>query len=79
MATLESVESIQEAALQLQPAAHAQLTHALVQSLASLPEAEVAMIWVAEAERRDAEMDLGQVQGVPGDEVFRRLHARYSK
>ena len=64
MATLESVESIQEAALQLQPAAHAQLTHALVQSLASLPEAEVAMIWVAEAERRHAEMDLGQVQGV---------------
>lgn len=79
MATSESIESIQQAALQLQPAARAQLTHALVQSLASLPEAEVAIIWVAEAERRDAEMDLGQVQGVPGDEVFRRLYARYSK
>ncbi len=79
MTTTQSVESIQKAALQLQPAARAQLTHALVQSLATLPESEVAKLWLAEAERRDAEMESGQVQGVPGDEVFRRLYARYNK
>lgn len=79
MTDTSTVKAIQEAALQLQPAARAQLTHALVQSLATLPESEVAKLWITEAERRDAELDSGQVQGIPGDEVFRRLHARYSK
>lgn len=79
MDTTRSIESIQQAALQLRPAARAQLTHALVQSLATLPEAEVSELWLAEAERRDAEMESGQVQGIPGEEVFRRLYARYRK
>ena len=75
----QSIEAIQKAALQLQPAARAQLTHALIQSLATLSEPEVAKLWLAEAGRRDAEMDSGQVPGIPGDEVFRRLYARYRK
>lgn len=79
MTTALSIESIQQAALQLQPAARAQLTHALVQSLATLPESEISELWLAEAERRDAEMESGQVVGIPGEEVFRRLRARYSK
>ena len=79
MATALSIESIQQAALGLQPAARAQLTHALVQSLARLPESEISGLWLAEAERRDAEMESGQIAGVPGDEVFRRLYARYDK
>jgi len=79
MAITSTVESIEQAALQLQPAARAQLTHALIQSLASLPDAEVGELWLAEAERRDAEMESGQVQGIPGDEVFSRLRARYGK
>lgn len=79
MATTLTVEAIKQAALQLQPEARAQLTHALVQSLATLPESEVAKLWATEAERRDAELESGQVQGVPGAEVFRRLCARYSK
>lgn len=77
MATLLSVETLEQAALELQPEARAQLTHTLVQSLAALSESEVAELWLSEAERRDAEMESGQVRGVPGDEVFRRLRARY--
>lgn len=79
MANTLTIESIQKAALQLQPAARAQLTHTLVQSLAALPESEVAQLWHAEAERRDAEMESGQVAGIPGEEVFHRLYARYRK
>ncbi len=79
MATIPSIESVQEAALQLQPAARAALTHALVESLTALPEAQVAELWLDEAERRDAEMDSGRVVGIPGEEVFRRLYARYRK
>lgn len=78
MATQE-IESIQKAALQLKPAARAALTHALVQSLAALSEAQVAELWLDEAERRDAEMESGKIPGIPGEEVFRRLYARYSK
>ena len=78
MATQE-IESIQQAALQLQPGARVALTHALVQSLAALSEAQVAELWLEEAERRDAEMESGQVVGIPGEEVFRRLYARYRK
>ena len=79
MATALSLESIQQAALQLQPSARVHLTHSLVQSLSSLPESEVAQLWLAEAERRDAEMDSGQVAGIAGEEVFRRIKARYSR
>jgi putative addiction module component (TIGR02574 family) len=79
MTTALSIESIQQAALQLRPAARAQLTHTLVQSLATLPESEISELWLAEAERRDAEMESGHVVGIPGEEVFRRLHARYGK
>ena len=79
MAIVKTVESVQQAALHLQPAARAKLTHDLVQSLASLPESEVAELWLAESEHRDAEMESGQVTGISGEEVFRRLYARYKR
>ena len=79
MANTLTIESIEQAALQLQPDARVQLTHFLVQSLASLPEADFAELWLAEAECRDAEMETGQVVGIPGEEVFRRIRARYNK
>lgn len=79
MATAPTVESIQQAALQLRPGARALLTHTLVQSLDGLSEAELSELWLAETERRDAEMESGQIVGIPGEEVFRRLHLRYGK
>lgn len=79
MATTPSIESVQEAALRLQPAARVALTHALVESLTALSEAQIAELWIEEAERRDAEMDSGRVVGIPGEEVFRRLYDRYRK
>lgn len=79
MDNILTIESIEQAALQLQPDARVQLTHFLVQSLATLPEADFAELWLAEAECRDAEMEAGQVESIPGDEVFRRIRARYNK
>ena len=79
MANTLSIESIEQAVLQLQPDARVQLTHFLVQNLASLPEKDFAELWLAEAECRDAEMEAGQVAGIPGEEVFRRIRARYDK
>lgn len=74
----QSIESLEQAALRLQPDARVKLTHALVKSLADLPEAEIAKLWLAEAERRDQEMESGAVADISGPEVFRRIRARYS-
>jgi len=79
MANRLTIESIEHAALQLQPDAQVRLAHFLVHTLASLPEEDFAELWLAEAECRDAEMEAGQVVGIPGEEVFRRIRARYNK
>jgi predicted dinucleotide-utilizing enzyme len=79
MSTIPSIESIRAAALQLQPEARVELTHALVESLSGLSEAEIAELWLAEAERRDAEMESGAIVGIPGTEVFGRIRALFSK
>ena len=36
-------------------------------------------LWAIEAERRVAEMEEGEVETVPGDEVFHKLHDRLKK
>ncbi|MPZ19741.1 MAG: addiction module antitoxin RelB [Luteitalea sp.] len=74
-----SIESITRAALQLQPDARVQLARSLVQSLADLPETELAELWLAEAERRDADMESGKVEGIRGEEVFDRIQARHGR
>jgi putative addiction module component (TIGR02574 family) len=79
MAIISMIESIRQAALQLHPDARVQLTHSLVQSLGDLPKAEIAQLWLAEAARRDVEMESGQIAGIPGDEVFERIQARHAK
>lgn len=74
-----SIESIEQAAMQLQPGARLELTHLLVQSLDALPEATLAELWLDEAQRRDVEMDRDATPGIPGETVFQRLRARYGK
>jgi putative addiction module component (TIGR02574 family) len=79
MATAPTIESLQQAALRLEPDARVQLAHTLVESLGELPEAELAELWLREAERRDQEMDAGRVKGIPGQEVFARIQAHHGK
>jgi putative addiction module component (TIGR02574 family) len=40
---------------------------------------DIDEFWAMEAERRVAEIEMGEVETVPGDEVFRRLHDRLKK
>ena len=79
MATFHTIESLQEAALQLQPDARVRLAHSLVESLGSLPESELSDLWLREAEWRDDEMDTGKIKGIPGREVFANIKSRHSK
>lgn len=79
MASRPKVESLERAALRLKPKARAKLVHALVGSFEGLSREELNSLWLDEAERRAAEMKSGKVVGIPGDEVFARLEARYKK
>ena len=79
MGNIPTVESIEQAALQLKPAARAKLAHSLVESLGALSREELEALWLDEAERRDIELESGKVKGIPGEEVFARIEAKYSK
>ena len=77
MAENHTIESVEQAALQLKPDARLKLTRRLLSSLSSLSEEEMDSLWLDEAEQRDSEMESGQVAGIPGKEVFRRIRARF--
>ncbi|GAB6044279.1 addiction module protein [Endothiovibrio diazotrophicus] len=70
------IEEIQEQALRLPPEARASLARALLSSLDSMSEAQVAALWAEEAHRRDEELDQGRATAVPADEVLARARAR---
>jgi putative addiction module component (TIGR02574 family) len=42
------------------------------------PDSEMDRKWVAVAKRRLAELRSGQVEALPGDEVFARIRKRFS-
>ena len=76
MPNVLTVESIEQAALRLQPSMRLHLTRLLVDSLAGLGEGEIEQLWLDEAERRDDDLESRRVVGIPGDEVFARIRAR---
>lgn len=56
----------------------AQLASRLLLSLEEPSESEIERLWLEEAERRLREFREGRVQGIPGDQVFRRAIAEIS-
>ena len=72
-----TIEQIASEALQLDENDRARLAHQLLVSLEPAVEdrAEIEKAWIEEALRRDAEMESGEVEGIPGEEVFRRIRA----
>ncbi len=50
-----SLEELKDEAMKLAPEARAKLAHALLASLEDLSEAEIELLWAAEALRRDDE------------------------
>jgi putative addiction module component (TIGR02574 family) len=75
----QTVESIEQAALRLQPNARARLAHSLVDSLQALSREQLETLWLDEAERRDQEMESGKVKGIAGEKVFSRIEDKYSR
>jgi putative addiction module component (TIGR02574 family) len=67
---------LKKQAAQLSESERAELALSLVQSLDGPPDADVDKAWQLEVERRVAEVERGEIELVPGDEVFARLRRR---
>lgn len=75
----DTVKQIAHEAMQLSPAQRAELADLLVESLESTPPDEVQKLWIAEADKRLAEVRSGKVATIPGEDVLseaRRLLKR---
>ena len=73
-----TVEQIEAEVLKLPEQAQAELLGRLMRSLAdtSVMDPDVAEAWAQEAVRRDEEMELGSVTGLPAEEVFEELRSK---
>jgi putative addiction module component (TIGR02574 family) len=70
---METVETLEAAALHLSPSERARLIERLIATLDADPEVEEA--WAAEVERRHAEIESGAVSLLPGPETLAKLKA----
>ena len=67
---------LKEKATQLSEIERAELALALIASLDGPADQDVEETWRIEVERRIGEIERGEVQLIPGDEVFARLRRR---
>ena len=68
------LEALEAEVLKLAPSERSHLLERLIISLDE--DAEVEEAWTREADRREAEIDSGVVDAIPGDEMMERLRAR---
>lgn len=68
-----TTRKLYEEAMKLDPDERAALTGLLIESLEPETEEGVESAWIAEIERRMAELDSGSVQTIPWEEVRARL------
>lgn len=66
---------LEHEALRLPPEDRAKLAQKLLLSLDALSEEELEQAWLIEADRRARELDHGEVQPIPADEVRRKAQA----
>ena len=71
-----TITELKSIALGLPPEERAELASDLLLSLDSLSEQEIEHLWLEEASRRDAEIDAGTANLIPGDQVFAEARAR---
>lgn len=70
-----NLEALEAEALHLPPGERARLVERLIASLDADPEVEKA--WAAEVERRQAQIESGEVSLISGPEVLARLKSEF--
>ena len=73
------VAEIEEKIRSLSPEAKTELVRSLIAELDGPADRDVELAWLEEAQRRYREVSTGKVTGVPGEQVFKNLHARLKK
>lgn len=71
------LEIVEAQAMQLTPAERNHLLERLIVSLDTDPDVEAA--WEQLADQREAELEAGLAQALPGNEVMARLRARLAR
>lgn len=71
-----TIDELKSIVLELPLEERAQLATDLLLSLDDLSEREIEHLWLEEASRRDAEIDAGKAELIPGDQVFAEARAR---
>jgi putative addiction module component (TIGR02574 family) len=69
------LKTIEHEALSLSPEDRAALAQKLLLSLDLLSEQEIHESWLIEAERRAREIDRGEVEPIPAEDVRRKAQA----
>jgi putative addiction module component (TIGR02574 family) len=69
------LQTIEHEALRLPLEDRAKLAQKLLLSLDTLSEEAVEQAWLVDADRRARELDRGDVQPIPSEEVLRRARA----
>jgi putative addiction module component (TIGR02574 family) len=72
----DTLAELKKKAALLSEVERAELALTLMESLDGPPDAGVDEAWRVEIERRVAQIERGEVQLIPGDEVFERLRRR---
>ena len=68
-------KTLQEAALNLPPDERAALAEKLLLSLDEASDAEVEQAWLSEAAHRARELDQGDVEAIPAEDVRRKARS----
>jgi putative addiction module component (TIGR02574 family) len=69
------LKKLEDEAMKLSPRSRARLAERLTTSLEQAADPDAERLWIAEAERRDAELTSGRVKGVPAAKVFKRARS----
>ncbi len=74
---IQSIEKVTQEALGLPLDERAKLARILIDSIGEGSEEEVSAAWDIELQERVRDIREGKVQGIPAEEVFRKLEAKY--
>ena len=74
-----TTEKVLDEALDLPADERLSLVDRLIASLNLPTQAEVDRLWAEEAERRLTQIDRGEVELIPGEQVFEDIRAKYRR
>jgi putative addiction module component (TIGR02574 family) len=72
-----ALKKIESELMKLSPRTRARLVKRLLSSLDGEPESASEESWIAEAARRDEELQSGKAKGIPAETVFKRARSAF--